>query len=172
MRLFGVRQQYPTVFCDSALLSQNNRFGLLWVWVIDCAARQAYRPHRSKRRKIYGSDAGSKLHLLVIILSAQASMKNQRLMMTQFQRFLATLSRVSSPRGAAPRFCQQTRRLPSYCFNRGEPPPNGLTVNFPLLAPGGPDMRKLLLATRGKVFTSENINQIIEYTRAANYRTQ
>ena len=33
-------------------------------------------------------------------------------------------------------------------------------------------MRKLLLATRGKVFTSENINQIIEYTRAANYRTQ
>jgi hypothetical protein len=29
-------------FCDSALLSQNNTFGLHWGVVIDCASRQAY----------------------------------------------------------------------------------------------------------------------------------
>jgi hypothetical protein len=56
------------------------------------------RPHRSKRPKIYGNDIDQKLHLLAIILAAQASMKNQEVMMTQFQRFLATLSRVSSRR--------------------------------------------------------------------------
>jgi hypothetical protein len=55
-------------------------------------------PHRSKRPEIYGSDTDQKLHLLAIILAAQASMKNQGVMMTQFQRFLATLSSGSSRR--------------------------------------------------------------------------
>jgi hypothetical protein len=38
------------------------------------------------------------LHLLAIIFATQASMKNQEVMMTQFQRFLATLSSVASRR--------------------------------------------------------------------------
>jgi hypothetical protein len=38
-----VRQQYPTVFCDSALLSQHNAFGLhCGGWVVDCRSRQGY----------------------------------------------------------------------------------------------------------------------------------
>ena len=55
-------------------------------------------PHRSKRRKIYGKGIDQKLHLLAIILATQVSMKNQGVMMTQFQRFLATLSSGSSRR--------------------------------------------------------------------------
>ena len=55
-------------------------------------------PSRSKRRKIYGKDTDQKLHLLAIILATQVSMKNQGVMMTQFQRFLATLASGSSRR--------------------------------------------------------------------------
>ena len=56
------------------------------------------RPRRSKRPEIYGNDVNHKLHLLAIVLTTQASMKNQEGMMTQWQRFLATLSHVSSQR--------------------------------------------------------------------------
>lgn len=34
------------------------------------------------------------------------------------------------------------------------------------------DMKKLLLATRGKVFTLQNMNRLIEYTRAGEFRTR
>ena len=34
------------------------------------------------------------------------------------------------------------------------------------------DMKKLLRATRGKVFTSQNIAQLVEYTRIREYRTR
>ena len=34
------------------------------------------------------------------------------------------------------------------------------------------DMRKLLLATRGKVFTLQNIRQLVEHTRLREFRTR
>ena len=34
------------------------------------------------------------------------------------------------------------------------------------------DMKKLLLATRGKVFTLQNISQLVDHTRLANFRSQ
>jgi hypothetical protein len=80
---------------------EAHRDGFLLLWcglTIDPHAISPDRPHRSKYRKIYGTDPGLKLHLLAIIFATQASMKNQEVMMTQFQRFLATLSRVASRR--------------------------------------------------------------------------
>ena len=34
------------------------------------------------------------------------------------------------------------------------------------------DMKKLLLATRGKVFTLQNVGQLIEHTRLAEFRSR
>ena len=34
------------------------------------------------------------------------------------------------------------------------------------------DMRKLLLATRGKVFTLQNMKQLVEHTRLREFRTR
>jgi len=34
------------------------------------------------------------------------------------------------------------------------------------------DMKKLLLATRGKVFTLQNMQQLVEHTRLAEYRSR
>ena len=34
------------------------------------------------------------------------------------------------------------------------------------------DMKKLLLATRGKVFTSQNLDQLIEFTRLKEFQTK
>jgi hypothetical protein len=64
-------------------------------------------------------------------------MKNQEVRITPFQGFLATLS------GAAPRRFQRhvlaNELLTSKSlFQRALSPPNGLRVNFPAFAPGGP----------------------------------
>jgi hypothetical protein len=45
-----------------------------------------------------GKPPGIKHYFLAIILATQASMKNQGVMITQSQRFLASLSRVASRR--------------------------------------------------------------------------
>ena len=34
------------------------------------------------------------------------------------------------------------------------------------------DMKKLLLATRGKVFTLENLNRLVEFSRLSEFRTK
>jgi hypothetical protein len=34
------------------------------------------------------------------------------------------------------------------------------------------DMKKLLLATRGKVFTMQNLNRLVDSTRLAEFRTR
>jgi hypothetical protein len=34
------------------------------------------------------------------------------------------------------------------------------------------DMKKLLLATRGKVFTSQNLDQLIKFTRLKEFQTK
>ena len=34
------------------------------------------------------------------------------------------------------------------------------------------DMKKLLLATRGKVFTLQNLHQLVEHTRLAEFRSR
>jgi hypothetical protein len=113
----------------------------------DCIAdRQAMRyivrlirswPHRSKCREIYGSDSGQKLYLLVRVFLTQAGTKNQEVMMAPFQGFLATCPErhYEDFRATFLRTNFQTAKL---LFLRDHFPPDGLTVNFPLLAPGGP----------------------------------
>ena len=34
------------------------------------------------------------------------------------------------------------------------------------------DMKKLLIATRGKVFTLQNVNQLVEHTRLSEFRSR
>src|SRR5687767_5853748 len=71
-------------------------------------------------------------------LTAQTSMKNQSVTMTQFQGVFGHTVQSVITTVSTPRSCQQTLRLPRRCFNEGKSPSSGLTVNFLPLAPGGP----------------------------------
>jgi hypothetical protein len=68
--------------------------------------------------------------------------------------------------------------MPGIAFNRLTSSRRGIDTYFPEFSVMATsiacreDMKKLLLATRGKVFTSQNLDRLVEFTRLKEFQTK